>query len=266
MKTRRNILTAVLMLSVVACRNDESWTNAEKSLIKGDGEAMRVLTIYDKADSLVLRTECSGISTKELTSDEYKILAEKMVATVTSPEQDGVGIAGPQVGISRRVVAVQRFDKDGEPFEVYPNIQITCHRGEKALGPEGCLSIPGKRGNVERYQDIDINYTSLKTLRDTTESIKGFTAVIFQHECDHLNGILYTDYLDEFKAAMTAGVPIPDSFNCGIGDEEAYHFKDLGWIHFHPYRCESENEREKIRRNVRVLGMKHKYEEPDWLK
>ena len=77
---------------------------------------------------------------------------------------------------------------------------------------------------------------------------------------------VYTDYLDEFKAAMTAGVPIPDSFNCGIGDEEAYHFKDLGWIHFHPYRCESENEREKIRRNVRALGMKHKYEEPDWLK
>ena len=113
MKTRRNILTAVLMLSLVACRNDESWTNAEKSLIKGDGEAMRVLTIYDKADSLVLRTECSGNSTKELTSDEYKILAEKMVATVTSPEQDGVGIAGPQVGISRRVVAVQRFPKSG---------------------------------------------------------------------------------------------------------------------------------------------------------
>ncbi len=77
---------------------------------------------------------------------------------------------------------------------------------------------------------------------------------------------VYTDYLDEFKAAMTAGVPIPDSFNCGIGDEEAYHFKDLGWIHFHPYRCESESEREKIRRNVKALGMKHKYEEPDWLK
>lgn len=196
MKTRRNILVAALMLSVMACRNDESWSNAERSLIKGEGETMRVLTIYDKADSLVLRTECAEISTKELTSDEYKILAEKIVATVTSPEQDGVGIAGPQVGISRRVVAVQRFDKDGEPFEVYPNIRITCLRGEKALGPEGCLSIPGKRGNVERYQDIDINYTSLKTLRDTTESFKGFTAVIFQHECDHLDGILYTDYLD----------------------------------------------------------------------
>lgn len=195
MKTRRNILVAALMLSVMACRNDESWSNAERSLIKGEGETMRVLTIYDKADSLVLRTECAEISTKELTSDEYKILAEKMVATVTSPEEDGVGIAGPQVGISRRIVAVQRFDKDGEPFEVYPNIRITGHRGEKKVGPEGCLSIPGKRENVERYHDIDIAYTSIKTLRDTTESINGFTAVIFQHECDHLDGILYTDYL-----------------------------------------------------------------------
>lgn len=195
MKTRRNILVAALMLSVMACRNDESWSNAERSLIKGKGETMRVLTIYDKADSLVLRAKCSEISAEELGSNEFKMLADKMVATVTSPEEDGVGIAGPQVGISRRIVAVQRFDKDGEPFEVYPNIRITGHRGEKKVGPEGCLSIPGKRGNVERYQDIDIAYTSIKTLRDTTESINGFTAVIFQHECDHLDGILYTDYL-----------------------------------------------------------------------
>ena len=180
MRVQRNILAVALMMAMVACQNEGSWSKAEIELICGEGATMRVLTIYDKADSLVLRTECAEISAKELTSDEYKILAEKMVATVTSPEQDGVGIAGPQVGISRRVVAVQRFDKDGEPFEVYPNIRITCLRGEKALGPEGCLSIPGKRGNVERYQDIDISYTSLKTLRDTTESIKGFTAVIFQ--------------------------------------------------------------------------------------
>lgn len=196
MRVQRNILAAALMVAVVACQNGGTWSKAEKELICGEGATMRVLTIYDKADSLVLRTECAEISAEELKTNEYKLLADKMVATVTSPEQDGVGIAGPQVGISRRVVAVQRFDKDGEPFEVYPNIRITCHRGEKALGPEGCLSIPGKRGNVERYQDIDINYTSPKTLRDTTESIKGFTAVIFQHECDHLDGILYTDYLD----------------------------------------------------------------------
>ena len=196
MKTQRNILAVALMMAAVACHNGGSWSKAEKDLICGESKTMRVLTVYDKADSLVLRTKCAEICAEELKSDEYKMLADKMVATVTSPEQDGVGIAGPQLGISRRIVAVQRFDKDGEPFEVYPNIRITSHRGEKQIGPEGCLSIPGKRGNVERYQDIDIAYTSIKTIRDTTETIKGFTAVIFQHECNHLDGILYTDYLE----------------------------------------------------------------------
>lgn len=191
-----NIVAAALIMSAVACQRTEIWSKAEMNLIHGEGGTMRVLTVNDKTDSLVLRTKCTEISTGELTSDEYKMLADKMVATVTSPEEDGVGIAGPQVGISRRIVAVQRFDKDGEPFEVYPNIRVTCHRGEKQVGPEGCLSIPGKRGDVERYQDIDIAYTSAKTLRDTTETIKGFTSVIFQHECDHLDGILYTDYLE----------------------------------------------------------------------
>ena len=118
-----------------------------------------------------------------------------MVSTVTSPEQDGVGIAGPKVGVSRRVVAVQRFDKEGEPFEVYPNIRIVARRGEKVPGPEGCLSVPGKRGDVCRYRDIDIVYSLADgTARDTLETVKGFTAVIFQHECDHLDGVLYTDY------------------------------------------------------------------------
>ena len=197
MKAQRNILAVVMMMAAVACQNGGRWSKAEKDLISGEGETMRVLTVYDKADSLVLRAKCSEISAEELSSNEYKMLADKMVATVTSPEEDGVGIAGPQVGISRRIVAVQRFDKDGEPFEVYPNIRVSDRRGEKELGPEGCLSIPGKRGDVSRYRDIDITYTSVRTLRDTTENIKGFTAVIFQHECDHLDGILYTDYLDD---------------------------------------------------------------------
>ncbi len=188
---------AAAVVLAAACQKEGSWTKDEGGLIHGSGETMRVLTVNDAADSLVLRKKCTEITRKELGSEEYQILARKMVATVTSPEQDGVGIAGPQVGITRRVVAVQRFDKEGEPFEVYPNIRVTGQRGEKEIGAEGCLSIPGRRGDVARYQDIDISYTSVKTLRDTTENIKGFTAVIFQHECDHLDGILYTDYLDK---------------------------------------------------------------------
>lgn len=154
---------------------------------------MRVYVIGNPQDSIVLRKECSEFLLGDIASDEYKRLEELMIATVTSPEQDGVGIAGPQVGISRRVVAVQRMDKEGEPFEVYPNIRITERRGEKKAGAEGCLSVPGERGIVMRWQDIDIAYTSPKTLKDTTESIQGFTAVIFQHETDHLDGVLYID-------------------------------------------------------------------------
>ena len=119
-----------------------------------------------------------------------------MVATVTSPEQDGVGIAGPQVGLSRNIIAVQRLDKEGEPFEVYPNIRITAFRGEQVLGSEGCLSVPNCRGKVLRWRDIDISYTSPETGKEVTENIKGFTAVIFQHETDHLQGVLYIDKLE----------------------------------------------------------------------
>lgn len=173
---------------------------------------MRVLTIKDAADSLILRTPCKDFSSAMLQSSEFTALSELMLATVQHPTQDGVGIAGPQVGISRRVVAVQRFDKPGEPFEVYPNIRIVAWRGELCSGPEGCLSVPNRRGNVLRYRDIDIQYTlpagspasggsshTRPAPRDTTERIQGFTAVIFQHECDHLDGVLYIDKLEPVR-------------------------------------------------------------------
>ncbi len=195
---RYTILTAALFC---ACTNTpsqvESWIEQELSLINSEGNVMRVLTIGNEADTEILRDTCTDFTSEMLLSGEYHRLAEKMVATVTSPEQDGVGIAGPQVGLKRRVVAVQRFDKEGEPFEVYQNIRITAVRGEKQEGPEGCLSVPNRRGNVLRWRDIDIRYTKTDgtETKDTTESITGFTAVIFQHECDHLDGVLYIDRL-----------------------------------------------------------------------
>ena len=192
-----NRISVVIFAAIyIAACSPSGFTREERELINGSPEVMRVLVVDNPADSLVLRMESSDFSLKALQSQDYQVLARKMVATVTSPEQDGVGIAGPQVGISRRVVAVQRFDKEGEPFEVYPNIRITAFRGDKEEGPEGCLSVPGRRGQVLRYRDIDITYTSPKTFADTTERIQGFIAVIFQHECDHLDGVLYIDKLD----------------------------------------------------------------------
>jgi len=184
----------LLFMFFALCESGAGWSSAEKTIIKGQG-VMRVLTIEDKDDSLFLRKQCNSLSVKDIQSPLYTILAERMLATVTSPEQDGVGIAAPQVGICRRVAAIQRFDKEGEPFEVYPNIRVTAKRGDPEPGPEGCLSIPGRRGDVLRWQDIDIAYTSPVTGNDTTERVQGFTAVIFQHETDHLDGVLYIDKL-----------------------------------------------------------------------
>ena len=195
MKPGTYILCTLAAAVLASCSGRSGWTAEEQAVIGAGDGVMRVLTIDDKEDSLFLRTPCRDLSQDEIFSAEYVVLSARMLATVTSPEQDGVGIAAPQVGIGRRIAAIQRFDKDGEPFEVYPNIRVTAKRGEPESGPEGCLSVPGRRGNVLRWQDIDISYSSTATGRDTTETVRGFTAVIFQHETDHLDGVLYIDKL-----------------------------------------------------------------------
>lgn len=92
------------------------------------------------------------------------------------------------------MIAVQRFDKPGEPFEIYLNPEIVEYSAETAPGREGCLSIPGCYGEVTRAQQIVLRYRD-EQFAERTERIGGFTAVIFQHEVDHLDGILYTDQM-----------------------------------------------------------------------
>ena len=122
-------------------------TKQEQEVINGQGQVMRVLTVDDPEDSIFLRKKSIDFSDRDLNSPTFIILAGKMVSTVTDPSQDGVGIAGPQVGLSRRIIAVQRFDKEGEPFEVYPNVRIESLSGDVVSGQEGCLSVPGERGS-----------------------------------------------------------------------------------------------------------------------
>lgn len=189
------------LLTLSSCNSGKgTFTEEELSIINGTDSIMRVLTIDRTDDLAVLRAQSADLSGKALSSEAFSVLASRMVATVTHPSQDGVGIAGPQVGLNRRVVAVQRFDKEGEPFEVYGNIRIVRHHGEKVPGAEGCLSVPDRREDVERWQDIEIEYDAVftegkVTVRPARERIQGFTAVIFQHETDHLDGILYIDRL-----------------------------------------------------------------------
>lgn len=189
----------LLLLCIISCnRVGDGFTAEELALINGADSTMRVLTIDNPADSAVLRTPSRDIPTETLTSEDFERLAELMLATVKHPSQDGVGIAGPQVGINRRVVAVQRFDKENYPFEVYPNVRIVWASDSLAAGPEGCLSVPNQRGVVMRSPEIIIEYASKNSADKVTmvkDTIKGFTAVIFQHEIDHLDGTLYIDRL-----------------------------------------------------------------------
>ena len=189
------------LFAFASCNSGEgTFTEKELSLINGADSIMRVLTIDRPDDLAVLRAQSEDLSSETLSSEAFVRLCSQMTATVTHPSQDGVGIAGPQVGLNRRVVAVQRFDKEGEPFEVYGNIRIVAHHGEKASGGEGCLSVPDRRGDVMRWQDIEIEYDAVfsegkVTVQPARERIQGFTAVIFQHETDHLDGVLYIDRL-----------------------------------------------------------------------
>ena len=195
------ILTCIILLASCGIRQRKvaGFTETELALIHGSDSIMRVLTIDVPSDLAVLRSLSYDLSDSALLSDDFKRLAELMVATVTHPSQDGVGIAGPQVGLNRRVIAVQRFDKEGEPFEVYPNVRIVWASDSLATGPEGCLSVPDRNGDVLRSREIVIEYADMNRLDEedymVRETVYGFTAVIFQHEVDHLDGVLYIDRL-----------------------------------------------------------------------
>mgnify|MGYP002519221083 CR=1 FL=1 len=192
------------MMAALACGRSKTggFSSGELELLNGTDSIMRVLTIQDSIDLAVLRAVSCDFSAKELMSELFTKLGRRMVATVTHPSQDGVGIAGPQVGLNRRIVAVQRFDKTGEPFEVYANVKIVWMSDSLAYGPEGCLSVPDRRGNVLRSQEIVIEYADIAALQHgladipmLRDTVTGFTAVIFQHEIDHLEGVLYIDRL-----------------------------------------------------------------------
>lgn len=196
----------VCLLVLSACT--DSFTPSESQLIREKEGIMRVWKIDNREDSLLLRKIAQPLEKKALSSSTYQKLKERMLATVNDPADPGVGIAAPQVGISRALVAVQRYDKPGEPFEFYINPKIEAYSEEKSLGPEGCLSVPEVMDSVWRSNEITISYLpdlvfstdSKNEVRDfqrKTEQVKGFTAVIFQHEIDHLNGILFIDRVRE---------------------------------------------------------------------
>jgi peptide deformylase len=198
----KSISICILTFSIIACSStknfNSSFSNEEIHLImQGDSTTpMRVYKINNNSDSLLLRMKSKNV-TANPNDPILQNFVKRLHRTVRDSMSLGVGIAAPQVGILKNIIWVQRFDKEEFPFEVYLNPKITQYSEQKQTFTEGCLSIPNRSETLyNRSYEIVIEYDTMEN-RHNTETIEGFTSVIFQHEIDHLNGILYLDHLEK---------------------------------------------------------------------
>ena len=130
---------------------------------------------------------------------DIRLLAEDMVETLR--DSGGVGLAAPQIGESIRMIVVEYPEDDSvedSPMKTYKviNPEIIWRSEETVTGSEGCLSIPGYVGNVERNESIKVKGLSVFG-RPLKINASGWLARIFQHEIDHLEGICYIDRATE---------------------------------------------------------------------
>ncbi|RCX23064.1 peptide deformylase [Fontibacillus phaseoli] len=123
---------------------------------------------------------------KKITPNVQKLLTDM---AETMYEAEGVGLAAPQIGILKRVIVVDVGDDNGLIELINP--EIVSKDGEQ-FGPEGCLSIPGYRGDVRRAQTVTVKGLD-RNGNEVTYTGSDLLARAFQHEIDHLNGVLYTD-------------------------------------------------------------------------
>lgn len=159
-------------------------------------QPMRLWKINNPSDSILLRQKASNVIPNP-NDETLKLLTDRLLATVKDSISLGVGIAAPQVGILKNIIWVQRFDKPHYPFEVYLNPVIRQYTEKKQPCMEGCLSIPDKQAETKnRAYAILLEYDKMDGSH-VSEMVEDFTAVIFQHEIDHLHGILFIDHLEE---------------------------------------------------------------------
>lgn len=165
----------------------------QEIMIIGDNPAsgiMKLFTTDVPQEVEFLRQPCTELTKEDILSPHYAILKNRMLATVNDPDNPGVGIAAPQVGIGKQLILVMRADKEDKPFEFYPNCSVIEYRGDTITSQEGCLSVTDGSYDVMRYKEVVIRYLDETTLEYKTEVVLNYTAIIFQHETDHLSGKL----------------------------------------------------------------------------
>jgi peptide deformylase len=144
---------------------------------------------------------------------ELQTLIDDMVETMR--QAPGVGLAAPQVDASSRLIVVEYGDEEDEeaPSRLYimANPQITRTSEDTVVGTEGCLSVPGIQGDVERPEAVTVKGLN-RHGQPMTVKAKGWLARIFLHEIDHLDGVLFVDRAEKiWKAEEYQGQVVPDN-------------------------------------------------------
>ena len=160
---------------------------------------MSVVLAVAQRGAGILTLKAATVANSEFNSDWLTALASAMQATMLA--RNGVGIAAPQVYVSKRVIIVAsranlRYPAAPDmPAVVMVNPEILEKSDNTILGEEGCLSMPDERGMVARAEMVKVRYFTLEG--EPIETVfHGFPARIVQHEIDHLDGVLFVERLD----------------------------------------------------------------------
>jgi len=145
----------------------------------------------------VLRLQAKEV--EEIYSAEIQVIISDMFATLA--DTNGVGLAAPQISESWRMMIIASRPSERYPsapemeatLMVNPSFEPLCNTQEK--GWEGCLSIPGIRAKVSRFTRVKVSYTNAEG-ESVSQILEDFVARIFQHEYDHLNGLVYLDRVE----------------------------------------------------------------------
>ena len=132
-------------------------------------------------------------------SDEFRGYIHRMYDAML--RLDGIGLAAPQVGISKRIFIIHRnYAVDGHWF--FANPTITYRSSELCSYTEGCLSLPGLQLSIDRPSSISVDAQDMFGAQFSISNVSGFHARVIQHENDHLDGVLMPDRLDNVSRMM----------------------------------------------------------------
>ncbi len=150
---------------------------------------------------------------KHIDASIHKLVDDMFETMYDAP---GIGLAGIQIGMPKRVITMDLSKKDsGQHRRVFINAEIIWRSEEKTISEEGCLSIPDYYQEVERAARVKVKYLELDGKMHELEA-DGLLAICLQHEIDHINGVLFIDYFTRLKRnlvikkfAKAAGVTKP---------------------------------------------------------